>query len=215
MVKSITRKPILSLQTRSSRQVCSRIGFSHLEPCELSALDGTVDPLYSVPSPALQKCLRENFAGTRDNSVGLANTFIANRIGIGTDDRDEICRHAAQGGNPRQSERGADLPEVVAREKGVPAGGSGCARHRRHIPAGREPAQRPRRNAGAIGDRDHPPLHAPLHLELCDRPRHVSAGLLHDEVQPARERGGRGTRWHRQRASLSAGVARRRVASEL
>ena len=36
-------------------------------------------------------------------------------------------------------------------------------------------------------DRNHPPLHATFHLELRDRPGHVSAGLVHDEVQPAGE----------------------------
>ena len=34
-------------------------------------------------------------------------------------------------------------------------------------------------------DRNHPPLHPALHLELRHRSRHVSAGLVHHEVQPA------------------------------
>jgi hypothetical protein len=53
----------------------------------------------------------------------------------------------------------------------------------------------------------HPPLHAPLHLELRHRPRHVSAGLLHHEVQPARQRTGRAHRRPGLGASLSAGIA--------
>ena len=41
--------------------------------------------------------------------------------------------------------------------------------------------------ARTVRDRDHPPLHAALHVELRHRSRHVSAGLVHHEVQPARE----------------------------
>jgi hypothetical protein len=29
----------------------------------------------------------------------------------------------------------------------------------------------------------HAPLHAPLHVELCHRPGHVPAGVLHHEIQ--------------------------------
>src|ERR1035441_9972723 len=38
VVKSITRKPLLFLQTLSSQHVCSRRGFSRLKLCELSGL---------------------------------------------------------------------------------------------------------------------------------------------------------------------------------
>ena len=54
-------------------------------------------------------------------------------------------------------------------------------------------------------DRNHPPLHAAFHLELRHRSRHVSAGLLHHEVQPAGERSGGAAGGHGQRASLPAG----------
>ncbi len=40
----------------------------------------------------------------------------------------------------------------------------------------------PGRDAGAERDRDYPPLHAALDLELRHRPGDVSAGQLHDEV---------------------------------
>ena len=99
-------------------------------------------------------------------------------------------------GTPRKAATHVNQNEGLIFQKSSPGkkayrlADAGCARHRRRIPAGREArAQRPRRNAGAIGDRNHPPLHASLHLELCHRSRHVSAGLVHDEVQPARERG--------------------------
>ena len=60
-------------------------------------------------------------------------------------------------------------------------------------------------------DRNHPPLHAAFHLELRHRSRHVSARLLHHEVQPARERIRLAHRRPRQRTPLSAGknLARR------
>ena len=61
--------------------------------------------------------------------------------------------------------------------------------------------------ARAERDRNHPPLHAPLDVELRHRPRHVSAGQLHHEVQPARQRIGLAPGRHRRSASLSAGVA--------
>ena len=41
---------------------------------------------------------------------------------------------------------------------------------------------------GSERGRNHPPLHAALHLELRHRSGHVPAGLLHHEVQPARQR---------------------------
>ena len=62
--------------------------------------------------------------------------------------------------------------------------------------------------AGALRDRADPPLHAALHLELRDRPRHVPAGLVHHEVQPARERVCRPHRGAGRGASLPARRAR-------
>ena len=50
----------------------------------------------------------------------------------------------------------------------------------------------------------HPPLHAALHLELRHRSRHVSARLLHHEVQPAHQRAGGAHRRPGLGASLSA-----------
>ena len=41
---------------------------------------------------------------------------------------------------------------------------------------------------GSKRSRSHPSLHAPFDVELRHRSRHVSAGLLHDEVQPAHQR---------------------------
>ena len=53
----------------------------------------------------------------------------------------------------------------------------------------------------------HPPFHAPLDAELRHRSGPVSAGLLHHEVQPARQRAGGAHRRPGLGASLSAGVA--------
>ncbi len=52
-----------------------------------------------------------------------------------------------------------------------------------------------------------PPLHAPVHLELRHRSGPVSAGLLHHEIQSARERTGGADRRPGLGASLSAGIA--------
>ena len=40
---------------------------------------------------------------------------------------------------------------------------------------------------GAQRGRNGAPLYAPVSAELCDRPRSVPAGQLHDEAQPAPE----------------------------
>ena len=53
----------------------------------------------------------------------------------------------------------------------------------------------------------HPPLHAPLHLELRHRSGSLSARLLHHEVQPARQRAGGAHRRPGLGASLSARIA--------
>ena len=54
--------------------------------------------------------------------------------------------------------------------------------------ARRPDARRSRPDARGKRDRNHPPLHAHFDVELRGRSRHVSAGLLHHEVQRARER---------------------------
>ena len=83
-----------------------------------------------------------------------------------------------------------------------------CPRGRRRRGARRgERAPGNRRLSGSQRSRGHPPLHAPFHLELRDRLRHVSAGLLHHEVQPADQRAGGAHRRPRLGASLPAGVA--------
>ena len=81
-----------------------------------------------------------------------------------------------------------DVPAVDAR---TALGADVRARRRRGI-------SRSQRN------RSDPPFHAPFHVELRDRPGHVPARLLHDEVQPARQRIRRAPRRHRHRASLPA-----------
>ena len=65
--------------------------------------------------------------------------------------------------------------------------------------------KRPGQHARSERDRNHPPLHAAFHLELRHRSRHVSARLLHHEVQPARQRSGVARRRPGQRTSLPAG----------
>ena len=72
--------------------------------------------------------------------------------------------------------------------------------------AGRAGARRPRPDARGERDRDHPPLHPHFHVELRRGPRHVSAGLVHHEVQRARERGGGAADRTGRGASLSAGA---------
>ncbi len=100
----------------------------------------------------------------------------------------EVRRHPAQGHHPRQPERRPDLREVFARARRPTASPNWtCPASTPKQLLGPALSQRPRRHARALRDRDHPPLHAPVHLELRHRPRHVSAGLLHDEVQRSRQ----------------------------
>ena len=80
-----------------------------------------------------------------------------------------------------------------------------CARSRHRSAAGRVRTKRSRQHAGSERDRNHPPLHPAFHLELRHRSWHVSARLLHHEVQPARERSGFASGRAGQRASLPAG----------
>ena len=61
-----------------------------------------------------------------------------------------------------------------------------------------------RRLPGSQRNRSDPPLHAAFHLELRDRSRHVSARLLHHEIQSARERIRRAPRWPGHRTSRAA-----------
>ena len=90
----------------------------------------------------------------------------------------------------------------------LPTSRPGRPRHRPERRARRRKrARRNRRLSRSERSGSHPPLHAPVHLELRHRPRHVSAGLLHHEVQPARERIGGTHRRPRLGASLSAGIA--------
>ncbi len=117
--------------------------------------------------------------------------------------RDEA--HDPQSVAPSQSERRPDLREVVAREGGLEVAAARRAGSRYCQASGRFRKKRSRQHAGSERDRNHPPLHAHVDLELRDRSRHVSAGLLHHEVQPARERSRRASRGNRQRASVPAG----------
>ena len=75
---------------------------------------------------------------------------------------------------------------------------------RRRSAGRRERARGNRRLPRSQRGGGHPPLHAPLHLELRHRSRHVSAGLLHHEVQPADQRAGGAHRGPGLGASLSA-----------
>ena len=68
-------------------------------------------------------------------------------------------------------------------------------------------ARRNRRFPGSQRSGSHPPLHAPLHVELRHRSRPVPARLLHHEVQPARQRAGSAHRRPGLGASLSARIA--------
>jgi glycine dehydrogenase subunit 2 len=52
-----------------------------------------------------------------------------------------------------------------------------------------------------------PSFHATLDVELRHRPRPVPAGLLHHEVQPARERSGGAGGWAGVGPSVPAGIA--------
>ncbi len=63
-----------------------------------------------------------------------------------------------------------DVPETVAIPEGSAARGD-------------------RGGDAGLGGRDRAPLHASLAAELLDRPGRLPAGLLHDEAQPAPERG--------------------------
>ena len=72
--------------------------------------------------------------------------------------------------------------------------------------AGRAGARGPGPHARGERDRNHPPLHAAFHVELRRGSRHVSAGLVHHEVQRARERGGGAADRAGGGASLSAGA---------
>ena len=71
----------------------------------------------------------------------------------------------------------------------------------------REHARRNRGFPGSQRSGSHPPLHAAVHAQLRHRSGPLSAGLLHHEVQPARQRAGGAHRRPGVGASLSAGVA--------
>ncbi len=105
----------------------------------------------------------------------------------------------------RQPERRADLREIRAGQARHGAAAARRACRRSGSGAGRGlRARRRRRLPGSQRDRSDSPLHAAFHLELRHRPGHVSAGLLHHEVQPARQRIRRAARRHRHRTSLPA-----------
>ncbi len=120
--------------------------------------------------------------------------------------RCEPEREDTQSHHAHQPERRSDLREVVARQEGLQAAAARCARGRSGKVAGRAGARRSGPDAGSERDRNHPPLHAHLDLELCRRSRHVSAGLVHHEVQRARERICGATDGTGRGASLSAGA---------
>jgi hypothetical protein len=96
--------------------------------------------------------------------------------------------HNSQSDASHQPERRIDFREVVARQSGVEVAAARCPGSRHGKIAWQAGAQRSRRHARGQRDRNHPPLHPALDVELRHRSRNVSAGLLHHEVQPARQR---------------------------
>ena len=76
-------------------------------------------------------------------------------------------------------------------------------------------ARRPGQHARGERDRDHPPLHPHVDLELRRRLRHVSAGLVHHEVQRARQRirGAAATDWPKRIPISRSAFRRARCAS--
>ena len=115
------------------------------------------------------------------------------------------CWHDHQSPPSSLAERSPAVRAQFARQEGLPASRArrargGCRRSARR----RERARRNRRLPRSQRSGGHPPLHAPLHLELRHRSRHVPAGLLHHEVQPAHQRTGGAHRRPGLGASLSA-----------
>ena len=93
----------------------------------------------------------------------------------------------------RRARRAYQLPELD-----VPAVDAAEALGAENVRAGDRGLPGSQRGGG------HPPLHAALHLELRHRPRHLPAGLLHHEVQPAGQRAGGAHRGPGLGASLPA-----------
>src|ERR1035437_5114188 len=84
MVKSITRKPLLFLQTLSSQHVCSRRGFPRLKLRELSGLGVGGIEIASAESTLIQNNIISNnassYVGGIDTSGVSAVTIIDNLI---------------------------------------------------------------------------------------------------------------------------------------
>ena len=106
---------------------------------------------------------------------------------------------------PHQSERRPDLREILARQARLRTPAARRPRRRSRKSSGRKSSPRRRRRfPRSQRNRSHTPLHAPFHVELRHRSRHVSARLLHHEVQSARQRIRRSPRRYRHRTSLPA-----------
>ena len=133
-------------------------------------------------------------------------------------DGDDAARGHGRGGggaerdhespHPHFAERSAAVRAQLAGQEGVPAAGAGRAGGGSRRGAGR--GERARGDRGLPGSErggGDPPLHAAFDVELRDRLRHVSAGLVHDEVQPADQRAGGADRGPGVGASVSAGSA--------
>src|ERR1035438_1105572 len=95
--------------------------------------------------------------------------------------------HDPQSDSPRQPERRLDLRKVIAGKGRMETAAARRAGSGHGQASGRVRENRSRQPARSERDRNHPPLHAHVHVELRYRSRHVSLGLLHDEVQPAGE----------------------------
>src|SRR6266850_5488166 len=97
-------------------------------------------------------------------------------------------RQNQEGFHTHKPERGTDLREILPWEARIRTAAARCARGRsREGPGCESPPGRRRRISRSERDRSAAPLHAAFDLELRHRPGHVSAGLLHNEIQSSRE----------------------------
>src|SRR5205823_12287429 len=108
--------------------------------------------------------------------------------GAGTADLGKYERTNQKSVAARKSERRIDLREIVAGKARIRVAATGCAGRGTSESAWRASSQgRCRRLPRSERNRSAAPLHAAFHLESRHRSWHVSARLLHHEVQPARE----------------------------
>src|SRR5260370_5196325 len=113
--------------------------------------------------------------------------------------------YSSQSHAARQPERRIDLRKVFGGQSRLETAASRCAGGRYREASRCIGKKRSRQHARSQRDRNHPPLHAPLYVELCYRPRNVPARFVHDEIQPESERSGGKGRGPRERASLPTG----------